>query len=116
MADEPIVIPALLSLFLAIIDLSIAAGTSIGEERLVTEFATEVKELAEWVDHIFERMPGGTRSKTNSKDKGKSINGGDDIDDQERTRLLAAGIHVKLGEVMKRYQGRLIGINVDFTY
>lgn len=38
------------------------------------------------------------------------------MDETEQTRMLAAGILVKLGEVIERYQGRLMGINVGFKY
>lgn len=90
---------ALLSLFLAVVDLNIASGTT-GEERLVTEFATQVMELREWAGDVFERC--------------SSSAGGDDPQGQART--LAAGVMVKLGEVMERYQGRLMGVGVGFKY
>lgn len=89
---------ALLSLFLAVVDLNIASGTT-GEERLVTEFATQVMELREWAGDVFERC---------------SSSAGDDPQGQART--LAAGVMVKLGEVMERYQGRLMGVGVGFKY
>ncbi|DAA79642.1 TPA_exp: Uncharacterized protein A8136_0415 [Trichophyton benhamiae CBS 112371] len=69
-------------------------STSSGEERLVNEFAEQVMEMREWVGGIFERTPKG--------------------DDQ--VRMLAAGIMVKLGEVMNRYQGRLFGMNAEFSF
>ncbi|OAL67821.1 protein kinase subdomain-containing protein [Trichophyton rubrum] len=92
-ATEPTVLSAILSLFLAVLDINIASGSS-GEERLVNEFAEQVMEMREWVGGIFERTPKG--------------------DDQ--VRMLAAGIMVKLGEVMNRYQGRLFGINAKFSF
>ncbi|EFE36888.1 uncharacterized protein ARB_04415 [Trichophyton benhamiae CBS 112371] len=92
-ATEPTVLSAILSLFLAILDINIASGSS-GEERLVNEFAEQVMEMREWVGGIFERTPKG--------------------DDQ--VRMLAAGIMVKLGEVMNRYQGRLFGMNAEFSF
>lgn len=75
------------------VDLNISSGTS-GEERLVTENATQVMELREWVNEVFESTPS----------------------EQEEVRMLSAGIMVKLGEVMERYQGRLLGTNVGFGY
>lgn len=90
-------LPALLSLFLAMIDVSVASGTS-GEERLVTEFATQVMELREWVGEVFDRVP--------------ATKGGE----EEQVRMVAAGVMVKLGEVLERYQGRLMGVNVGFEY
>ncbi|EGE79073.1 hypothetical protein RJZ56_001016 [Blastomyces dermatitidis] len=92
-ATEPTVLPAMLSLFLAIVDLNISSG-SAGEERLVTEFVTQVMEMREWVDGVFERA---------SKE-------------EEEVRMLSAGIMVKLGDVMERYQGRLLGTNLGFGY
>ncbi|EEH42837.2 uncharacterized protein PADG_07657 [Paracoccidioides brasiliensis Pb18] len=92
-ATEPTVLPTILSLFLAVVDLNMSAG-SIGEEKLVTEFVTEVMEMREWVDGVFERA---------SKE-------------DEEVRILAAGIMVKLGVVTDRYQGRLLGTNLGFEY
>lgn len=104
-ATEPIVLPALLSLFLAVIDLNVAAGSS-AEERLVTEHGVQVMELREWTNDVFERTPTGTTSTQATST----------ADDAEKTRMVAAGILVKLGEVIQRYQGRLMGINVGFKY
>ncbi|OJD10849.1 hypothetical protein AJ78_08250 [Emergomyces pasteurianus Ep9510] len=92
-ATEPNVLPAILSLFLSVVDLNISAG-SIGEERLVTEFVTQVMEMREWVDGVFERAP----------------------KEEQEVRILSAGIMVKLGEVTDRYQGRLLGTNLGFGY
>ncbi|OAX83232.1 hypothetical protein ACJ72_02410 [Emergomyces africanus] len=92
-ATEPTVLPAILSLFLSVVDLNISAG-SIGEERLVTEFVTQVMEMREWVDGVFERA----------------------AKEEQEVRILSAGIMVKLGEVTDRYQGRLLGTNLGFGY
>ncbi|PYH94178.1 hypothetical protein BO71DRAFT_450216 [Aspergillus ellipticus CBS 707.79] len=99
MSDDPSILSALLSLFLAIVDLNIASGTS-GEERLVTEFATQVMELREWVSEAFNRTAAVQ----------------DASDPREHVRTLAAGVMVKLGEVIERYQGRLMGVNSGFKY
>ncbi|KAL3479357.1 telomere length regulation protein-domain-containing protein [Aspergillus californicus] len=98
-SDEPTVLSALLSLFLTMIDMNVESGTS-GEEWLVTEFAPQVMELREWAGAIFERTP--------------AIN--DQTDPREQVRTLAAGVMVKLGEVVERYQGRLMGVNSGFKY
>lgn len=90
---EPVVLAAVLRLFLAIVDVNTSSG-STAEERLVTEFATQVLEMQEWVGGVFERA----------------------AKDDEEVRMLAAGIMVKLGEVTERYQGRLLGINSGFAY
>jgi telomere length regulation protein len=75
------------------VDLNVSAG-STGEERLVTDFATQVMEIREWVNVVFGR--------TSKED--------------EEVRVLAAGALVKLGEVMERYQGRLMGMGLGFDY
>ncbi|KAL3459423.1 telomere length regulation protein-domain-containing protein [Aspergillus heterothallicus] len=98
-SEEPTILSALLSLFLSIIDLNFESGTS-GEERLVTEFATQVMELRDWVGEIFDRTPAVR----------------DSNDPREQLRTLSAGVMVKLGEVMERYQGRLMGVNSGFKY
>lgn len=81
------------------IDLNVESGTS-GEERLVTEFGPQVMELREWVGEIFERTP--------------AIQ--DSSDPREQVRTISAGVMVKLGEVIERYQGRLMGVNSGFKY
>lgn len=101
-SDDPTILTALLSLFLAVVDLNIASGTT-GEERLVTEFATQVMELREWAGDVFDRAPVGE-------------GGGDGDGPQGQVRMLAAGTMVKLGEVMERYQGRLMGVGSGFKY
>lgn len=105
-STEPVVLPALLSLFLASIDLNTAAGSS-AEERLVTDHATEVMELREWTNDVFERTPAASGSTTTSPEK---------MDDMQQMRMLAAGILVKIGEVVERYQRRLMGVSVGFKY
>ncbi|KAL4882653.1 telomere length regulation protein-domain-containing protein [Aspergillus karnatakaensis] len=99
LSQDPTITSALLSLFLALTDLNIESGSS-GEERLVTEFATQVMELREWVSEVFERTP-AIRERS---------------DPREQVRTVAAGIMVRLGEVMERYQGRLMGVNSGFRY
>lgn len=98
-SEEPTILSALLSLFLAVVDLNVESGTS-GEERLVTEFATRVMELREWVGEIFDRTPAVR----------------DQSDPREQVRTLSAGVMVKLGEIIERYQGRLMGVNSGFKY
>jgi telomere length regulation protein len=80
------------------IDLNVESGSS-GEERLVTEFASQVIELREWAGGVFDRTP--------------AVKGDEP---REQVRTLAAGVMVKLGEVMERYQGRLMGVNSGFKY
>ncbi|CAG8920115.1 unnamed protein product [Penicillium salamii] len=105
-SSEPTVTAALLSLFLAVVDLNIASGSN-GEERLVTEYATQVIELREWASQIFDRTP----PSASSADPRSAI-----TDPQEQIRTLSAGVMVRLGEVMERYQGRLMGVHSGFSY
>ncbi|KAI1916144.1 telomere binding protein [Ophidiomyces ophidiicola] len=92
-ASEPIVLPAILSLLLTVLDINIISGSS-AEERLVTNCAASVIELREWVEGVFERTPA----------------------EEERVRALSAGILVKLEETTSRYQGRLLGLDSKFQY
>jgi telomere length regulation protein len=102
-SSEPTVTAALLNIFLAVVDLNVASGSN-GEERLVTEHATQVIELREWASGVFDRMPAGKTST------------GTPTDPQDQVRTLAAGVMVRLGEVIERYQGRLVGVNSGFKY
>ncbi|KAE8149761.1 telomere length regulation protein-domain-containing protein [Aspergillus avenaceus] len=97
-SDDPTILASLLAFFLAVVDLNVASG-STGEERLVTERAAQVMELRDWAGEIFDRTP--------------AVKGDEP---RERIRTLAAGVMVKLGEVMERYQGRLMGVNSGFRY
>ncbi|KAJ5595224.1 uncharacterized protein N7459_001432 [Penicillium hispanicum] len=105
-SSEPSVTAALLTVFLAILDLNIASGSN-GEERLVTEYATQAIELREWASQVFDRTPSGLRSRPASSVP---------ADPQDQVRTLAAGVMVRLGEITERYQGRLMGINTGFQY
>ncbi len=67
-------------------------GTSTNEERLVTDYAREVTELREWAGGVFERTP----------------------QSEEKVRMLAAGIMVKVGEVAERWERRLLGAATTF--
>ena len=102
-SSEPTVTAALLNLFLALVDLNIASGSN-GEERLVTEHANQVIELREWASGVFDRAPAG------------KVKAGASTDPEDQVRTLAAGVMVRLGEVIERYQGRLMGVNSGFKY
>lgn len=90
---EPHTLPAFLSLFLTLLEITISCG-STAEERLVTDYATEITELRSWTDGVFNDMPS----------------------DDKDTKVMAAGCCVKLGEILERFQGRLLGINSGFAY
>lgn len=71
----------------------------------MTDFAAQVMELREWAGEVFDRVPAAA-----------SVQGIGGDDAQGQVRTLAAGVMVKLGEVMERYQGRLMGVGVGFRY
>lgn len=64
-------------------------------------------ELREWVGEVFDRAP---VAKGKGKDKDAAAS------EEEQVKMLSAGIMVMLGEVLERYQGRLMGVNVGFKY
>ncbi|KAJ5776655.1 uncharacterized protein N7511_001666 [Penicillium nucicola] len=103
-SNEPTVTAALLSLFLAIVDLNIESGSN-GEERLVTQYAQEVIELREWASQVFDRTPASSAKAVPTPS-----------DPQEQVRTLSAGVMVRLGEITERYQGRLMGVGSGFNY
>ncbi|KAJ5923508.1 hypothetical protein N7454_008753 [Penicillium verhagenii] len=105
MSSDPTVIAALLTLFLATIDLNIASGSN-GEERLVTECASQVIELREWASQVFDNTPAVPRRVTSNAP----------VDTQDQVRTLAAGVMIRVGEITERYQGRLMGVNSGFKY
>lgn len=104
-SNDPTVTAALLTLFLATIDLNIASGSN-GEERLVTECANQVIELREWASQVFDNTPAAPgRTSSNAP-----------VDTQDQVRTLAAGVMIRIGEITERYQGRLMGVNAGFKY
>ena len=65
------------------------------QQRLVHEHGRELLETQEWVKMVFDRTGGGN-------------------DEEERVRTLAAGVLVRCGEVVEKYQGSLMGDMMDF--
>lgn len=108
MSSDPTITAALLTLFLAVIDINIASGSN-GEERLVTECATQVIELREWASQVFDSTPAAAGINTTSSSTAP-------VDSQDQVRTLAAGVMVRIGEITERYQGRLMGVNAGFKY
>ncbi|KAJ5727649.1 hypothetical protein N7493_005469 [Penicillium malachiteum] len=104
-SSDPTVTAALLTLFLAAIDLNIASGSN-GEEQLVTECANQVIELRDWASQVFDRTPAASGMASSTTP----------VDTQDQVRTLAAGVMVRIGEITERYQGRLMGVNSGFKY
>ncbi|KAJ4345220.1 telomere binding protein [Didymosphaeria variabile] len=71
--------------------------TNGDKERLATEQGKELMETQEWVRGVFDGLPAG-------KD------GGED----EKVRVLAAGVVVRCQEVVEKYQRRLVGSMMDY--
>jgi len=88
-SDAP-VLEALLFSFLTLLDIN-----SSNQRRLAEEHAKELLETREWVQMVFEKLGGGS-------------------EEGERVRMLAAGVLMRAGEVVDRYQRLLLGNLVDF--
>jgi telomere length regulation protein len=71
--------------------------TNGDKEQLATEQGKELVETQEWVKVVFDNLPGGQ-------------DGGED----ERVRVLAAGVVVRCQEVVEKYQRRLVGSLMDY--
>jgi telomere length regulation protein len=86
---DPTILSALLLAFLTLLDIN------EDKQRLAQEQAKELLETQEWVRGVFERLGGG------GEEDGK-------------TRMLAAGVLVRCGEVVEKYQRMLVGDMMDF--
>ncbi|ORY08854.1 telomere length regulation protein-domain-containing protein [Clohesyomyces aquaticus] len=89
-ADKSI-LGALLFAFLMVLE------TNEDKERLANEQAKELLETREWVRGVFEGLGGGEE-------------GGED----EKVRVLAAGVILRCQEVVEKYQRRMAGNMLDY--
>ncbi|KAF2085630.1 hypothetical protein K490DRAFT_67513 [Saccharata proteae CBS 121410] len=87
--SDPVVLEALLFAFLTLLEIN------EDQHRLVQEHSKELLETHEWVKMVFERLGGGDK-------------------EGERARMLAAGVLVRCGEVVEKYQRALMGDMMDF--
>ncbi|KAF1969206.1 hypothetical protein BU23DRAFT_513540, partial [Bimuria novae-zelandiae CBS 107.79] len=85
------ILSALLFAFLMLLE------TNEDKERLATEQGNELMETQEWVRTVFEGLPGGK-----------------DGEEDEKVRVLAAGVVVRCQEVVEKYQRRLVGSMMDY--
>ncbi|CAO2656729.1 Nn.00g055320.m01.CDS01 [Neocucurbitaria sp. VM-36] len=69
--------------------------TNENKERLATEQGKELMETQAWVKTVFEGMGAGS-------------------DEDERVRVLAAGVVVRCQEVVEKYQRRMVGALMDY--
>jgi telomere length regulation protein len=88
MADKSI-LSALLFAFLMLLE------TNEDKQRLATEHGKELLETQEWVRVVFEGLGAGS-------------------EEDERVRVLAAGVLVRCQEVVEKYQRRLAGRMMDY--
>lgn len=71
--------------------------TNGDKERLATEQGKELVETQEWVRTVFEGLPAGK-----------------DGEEDDRVRVLAAGVVVRCQEVVEKYQRRLVGSLMNY--
>ncbi|KAF2739279.1 hypothetical protein EJ04DRAFT_484876 [Polyplosphaeria fusca] len=88
-AQDKGVLSALLFAFLMLLE------TNENKERLVNEQGKELLETQEWVRMVFEHLGAGS-------------------DEDEKVRVLAAGVVVRCQEVVEKYQRRLAGAMMDY--
>ena len=88
MADKS-TLSALLFAFLMLLE------TNEDKQRLATEHGKELLETQEWVRVVFEGLGAGS-------------------EEDERVRVLAAGVLVRCQEVVEKYQRRLAGRMMDY--
>ncbi|RMY58243.1 hypothetical protein D0863_12337 [Hortaea werneckii] len=69
-----------------------------GYERLAAEVPRQIAEAQQWVNVVFERVGGG-----------EMVVGGGGSKEEEKVRTLAAGVMVRLGEIVKGEQRRVFG-------
>ncbi|KAI7016937.1 hypothetical protein KC355_g3824 [Hortaea werneckii] len=69
-----------------------------GYERLAAEVPRQIAESQQWVHVVFENVGGG-----------EMVVGGGSSKEEEKVRTLAAGVMVRLGEIVKGEQRRVFG-------
>lgn len=88
-SKDKLVLNAVLFGFLMILE------TNENKERLATDQGKELLETQAWVQMIFEGLGAGS-------------------EEDERVRVLAAGVVVKCQEVVEKYQRRMAGMMMDY--
>ncbi|KAK5092041.1 telomere binding protein [Exophiala xenobiotica] len=103
---DPTVLPAALSLLLALLDITVEIGVSAQERLLGADLGDQVAELVRWVGAL-EGMRGGGGSGSVPAPTTATENGG------VAWTVLAAGVQVRWYEMGRRFQGRMLGLEVD---
>lgn len=88
-ASDKGVLSALLFSFLMLLE------TNENKERIATEQAKELLETQQWVQMVFEKLGSGS-------------------EEDEKIRVLAAGVIVRCQEVVEKYQRRMAGSMMDY--
>ncbi|KAK5087899.1 telomere binding protein [Lithohypha guttulata] len=102
-ALDGIVLPAMLGLFLALIDITAEIGVTAQERLLADPFGLVVSELVKWVSGL----DGSGRAPPPMKDG--DGRGGEGV----AWVVLAAGIQVRWYEMGRKFQGRILGLTMD---
>ncbi|KAK7890246.1 telomere binding protein [Exophiala xenobiotica] len=97
LAHDPVILPAILHLLLALLELNIEAG-STAEERLVTDFGPMIAELVSWAAGLGERV------------SIPEVHGEKGLGMAMPWPVLVAGVQVKWQEVGRKFQGRMVGL------
>lgn len=98
---DGVVLPALLGLLLALIDITVEIGVTAQERLLGDEFGSVVAELVRWVSSLEENG-----APPPSKEGDGDGRGGGGV----AWTVLAAGIQVRWVEIGRRFQGRMLGL------
>ena len=89
--EDKKILSALLFAFLMLLE------TNADKERLATEQGKELMETQEWVRMVFEGLPTGKEG-----------------EEDDKVRVLAAGVVVRCQEVVEKYQRRLAGSLMNY--
>ncbi|KAF2806631.1 uncharacterized protein BDZ99DRAFT_448045 [Mytilinidion resinicola] len=87
--QDPLILAALLFALLTLLE------TNEDKQRLAREHAKELLETQEWVRGVFERLGAGA-------------------EEDEKVRMLAAGVMVRCHEVVEKYQRTMAGDMMDY--
>lgn len=99
---DGVVLPAMLGLFLALIDITSEIGVSAQERLLADPFGNTVAELVRWIGGL----ENGARAPPPAKDDEAKTGG-------MPWTVMAAGIQVRWYEMGKKFQGRMLGFELD---
>lgn len=81
---------------------------------MATENARELVETQEWVGLVWDRLDGAGAGKQHAQGltgltTGSAAAGGEMENEQDRCKVLAAGVLVQIKEIMDQYQRLMVG-------